>query len=187
MKLIGEAGDTFPPGQYLEPRFWNSFFSVESTRDLPEDGTGGGGIGVEGCGLRIKAHDPAMGVGSFDGNSKVHAGEDVGGCRTSAKVGGAAGAHSSVRSLGSPKAELENGIPVGGITKARGIGGDESLEIDDVEQGGFDQLALNERSTDTDDGLVGEGEFSFRECIDLELPIQVSEVIEIAFTEERFY
>lgn len=58
------------------------------------------------------------------------------------------------------------------------------MKVDDVEECGFHQLALNEWSANTHDGLVWKGEFAFGKGINFELPIELPQVIEIAFTKE---
>jgi len=163
--------------------------AVEGVVGVDEkDGVVGHGVGVsvEGFRLAVEAHDPAVGVGSFDRDAIFHPGEDVGSGDAPSEVGGAARAHSSVGSLGAPESEFENGVAVSGVTKVGGFGGDEGLEVDDVEEGGFDELALEKRPANADDGLVGEGELAFGEGIDFELPIEPAEVVEIAVAEEGF-
>lgn len=151
-----------------------------------EDGVVGHGVGVgvEGLWLRVEAHDPAVGVGAFDRDTVFHASEDVGSGDASSEVGGATGAHSSVRSLGAAESEFEDGLAFGSIAEAGRFGGNEGLEVNEVEEGGFDELALEKGATNAKDRLIGEGEFAFGEGIDFELPIEVAKVVEVAVAEE---
>ena len=104
-------------------------------------------VGAKGVELVIKAHDPAVGVGSFDGHVELLAGKNVRSSIAAPEVGGPTGTESSIGTLRTPQSELENGIALGSFTNARCLSGDEGLEVDDVEEGCFDELALQNGTT----------------------------------------
>ena len=120
------------------------------------------------------------------GNVELLAGENVRGRDAASEVGGAAGAESTVGTLRAAKSELEDGIALGGFADARCLGGDEGLEVDDVEEGGFDELALQNGSAHLQDGEVGEGEAAFGKGFDGEAPVEFGEGVEVAFLKEGF-
>ena len=76
-------------------------------------------------------------MGAAHRDAEDFPGEHVGGGRTAADVGRAARGERAVRSLGAAKAELDDRFALGGLANPGGFGGDESLEIEDVEQRGF--------------------------------------------------
>jgi hypothetical protein len=76
-----------------------------------------------------------MGVGASDGDTEALTGEDIRSGFASADEGGAAGREGTVGSLGAAESEFEDRLRAGGAADAAGLGGDERLEIDEIEQG----------------------------------------------------
>ena len=68
--------------------------------------------------------------------------------------------------LGSAQAELHDSVSAGCVADAGGLGGDQALVIDDIEDRGLHQLRLHDRRDDLDDGLAGEDQGTFRQCVD---------------------
>ena len=142
------------------------------------------GIGLEGFQLGVKRHDPAMGMGACDGDAKELAREHVAGARAAAYVGGAAGRKGAVDALGAAQAKLKDRLAAGGDIHAGCLGGDEGLEVDDVEQGGLDELALGQRSPHPDDRFVREGDRALGHGIDLDAQLKVEQVVEEVLAKE---
>ena len=118
-----------------------------------------------------------MGVGAFDGDAEEFAGQDVAGGVHAADVCGAGGGECAVDALGAAEAELEDGIASGGVADAGGLGGDQGLEVDDVEEGGFEELGLEDRAGDADERLVGEDDGAFGDGVDVAGELQLGEII----------
>lgn len=60
-------------------------------------------------------------------------------------VGRVAGRERAVDALRAAQPELQHLVTLGGGADARGLGGDEGVEVEDVEQRGLDELALEQR------------------------------------------
>ena len=78
-----------------------------------------------------------------------------------ADVGGPRGRDAAVDALGPPQAELDHLVALGGQADARGLGGDERLEVDEVQERRLEQLALEQRPLHADQRLVGEDDRAF--------------------------
>ena len=61
-----------------------------------------------------------------------------------------------VDALGPPQPELQHRLVAGGVADAGGLRRDEGLEVDDVEEGRLQQLALDQRPLDPHERLVAE-------------------------------
>ena len=69
----------------------------------------------------------------------------------------------AVGSLGPAHAELHDRVSGGGNHDPGGFRGHQGLKIDDVQEGGFDELGFGERGRDPDDGFLGKDERPFRD------------------------
>ena len=104
-------------------------------------------IGFECLELGVERHYPAMRVGAAHRDVEEPTGEHVRRGAAAADVGGTACGERAVDALGTPESELDHLVPApaGRVADARRLGRDEGLEVDHVEQGGLDDLALENR------------------------------------------
>ena len=84
------------------------------------------------------------------------AGEAVGGGAAAAHVGGARHGEAAVRALGAAQAKVGDGVALGRLDHARGLGGHERLKVHEVEQGRLEQLAGHHRALHAHDRLARE-------------------------------
>ena len=145
----------------------------------------GFGVGGEGLGLVRERHHPAVRVGALDRNPEAHPGEHVRGRGAATDVRGATGSERTVGALGPAQAEFEDGLPLRGDRHARGLGRDEGVEVDQAQQRGLEQLALDDRPAHADQGLVRKDHGPFRDGVDVRGQAQGAEVIEEGALEER--
>ncbi len=143
------------------------------------------GVGGEGFELVVEDHDPAVGVGAFDGDTVELAGQDVGGGGASPDVRGATRGDGAVDALGASEAELEDGLALGGVADAGGLGGDEGLEVEDVEKGSLDELGLEQGAADAKHRRVRKHGGAFRDGVDVAGELHLLEVVEESPFEER--
>lgn len=92
-----------------------------------------------------KRHDPRMCMRAAYGNVVELARKHVGNRRASAHIGSPRRGHGAIGALRATQAKLRNRTSLGCPTDACGLGGDERLEVDAVENGGFQELALQQR------------------------------------------
>jgi len=100
-----------------------------------------------------------------NGNAEHFSGHDVGGGGRSADESGPRGAQASVRPLGAAHPEFNDGIAGCGNHDPGGFRGHQGLKIDDVQEGGFDELGLREGGGDADDRFLRENERPFRDGV----------------------
>ena len=146
-----------------------------------EDAVVGHRLGVrrERLGSSSKRHDPAVGVGAPHRDAEQLAGEHVRGRRAAADVGGA-------RSRRAPPSipcarrspNSSTGSPFGGEADARRLGGDQGLEVDQVEQRRLQELSLEERAADPQQRLVREHHRALGHGVDVAREAQRREVVE---------
>ncbi len=142
------------------------------------------GIGVEGFLLRLKRHHPAVGMGALDRDAVAHAGEDIRSGGASANVSGPGGRHGAVDALSAAQAEFENRFRRGGVANSCRLGRDQGLEIDDIEQRRFQDLALDDGAGHPYQRFVGENQRAFGDGVDIAGEAQVAEIIDEAEIEE---
>ena len=97
-----------------------------------------------------------MRVRALDGDAKHFAREHVAGGVAAADDRRARAVDARVRPLRAPQAKFQNAAALRGLHHAAGLGGDERLMVDDVEQRGFDELRLEDRRAHADQRLAGE-------------------------------
>src|ERR1700734_2359946 len=99
-----------------------------------------------------------MSMGSLDRHAIAHPRQSVR-CRSpSADVGSPAGGHSTVNSLSPTQSKFKDGLRCSRMANSCGFGRDQSLEIDDVEQGCLQYLALDNWAAYSYQRLVGENQ-----------------------------
>jgi hypothetical protein len=88
--------------------------------------------------------------------------------------------------LGTAHAELDDRSPVGGLDHPGGLGGDEGLEVDVVQQPGLEDLGHHQRSLDHRDRGVGVDDPTLRHRpqVDVDEPAHLVEVAEEVLGEE---
>ncbi len=96
-----------------------------------------------------------MRVGAAHGNPEELAGEHVAGRRAATDKGGPRGGEGAVDPLCPPQAELKDRVGVGRFADPSRLGGDQGLEVDQVEQRRFQQLRFEDRSGNPQERLMG--------------------------------
>ena len=144
-------------------------------------------IGFERLALGVERHHPAMGVGAAHRDVEEAAGEHVRRRAASADVGGAARGDRAVDALGPPQPELEHLVPAlpGRVADARRLGRDQGLEVDHVEEGRFDDLALEDRPDHPHQRLKREDHRSLRHRVHVQRELERAEVLDERGVEQR--
>jgi len=126
-----------------------------------------------------------MGVGASNRNAGALARGHVGGLLAAADPGGAAGGEPAVGALRPSVSELDHRSPRGGVADPCRLGGDEGLEIDDVQQGGFHQLRVQNRTLDPNEWLVREDRAAFRDGGNIQVQSKIRQIAEKALAKQR--
>ena len=122
-----------------------------------------------------------MGVGSLHRHVEHFAGEHVGGADTAGDHGGSGAVDSRVRSLGPAQAELHDAVALGRVDDALGLGGDQALVVDDVEQGRLHQLGLHDGGDDLHQGFPGEYDGALGDRVDIAGKAELMEIVQKVF------
>lgn len=125
-----------------------------------------------------------MSVSAADGDAERFPGEHVRSALASTEVSSAAGAETPVRTLGAAVSKLHHRAS-GGVADSGGLGGDEGLEIHDVQHSGLYELRVKDGALDAEEWLVGEDGTAFRDGIDIEIQSKIREVLEKFFLKQR--
>src|SRR5260370_14511462 len=80
--------------------------------------------------------------------------QNIGGSCAASNVGGARCCQRAIWTVGPSQSKLKNRCSLRGETNARGLGSDQCLEVDDVEQRRLQELALEQRSTNAHQRFV---------------------------------
>ena len=145
----------------------------------------GPGEGLEGRRLALERHHPRVGVGAAHGDAEQLPGQHVRGGRAAPHVGRPGGRQRAVEALGPPQPELQDGLVAGGDGQPRGLGGDQALEVDHVDQGRLEDLALQDRPAHAHQRLVGEDHRPLGDGRHLAGQAQPAQVVEEGPLEQR--
>ena len=119
---------------------------------------------------RSKGRYKRVCVCAFDGNTKKLAGKDIARAIKAPDVAVLGGGESAVGSLRSPQAELEQLLLfAGSYAESGGVCADQTGEVDEHQEGGFQQLHDNQGAFDANDWNAREYERSFADRVDLQL------------------
>ena len=143
------------------------------------------GVGFECVDLGWKRHDPTVRVSSLDRNSKPLARQQVRGRRTATDVSGATGGNTTIDTLGSSQPEFQHCIIAGCLTDAGGSCCNQRLEVDNVQQHRLDNLALNNRASDSQQRLVWKDDGAFGNRVDVAFQFQLPKVLQKFRWEQR--
>ena len=86
--------------------------------------------------------------------------------------------------MGPAETELEHRVTARGEADAGGLGRDEGLEVDHVQERGLQQLGLEDGTLYADEGLVGEDDRALRDGIDVAREAQRLQVVQEDGVEE---
>src|SRR5439155_20957132 len=152
-----------------------------------EDGVVGHYVRIilESLELRVEKHDPAMGVRSPHRYAEQLPRQHVGGAHTAADISRAARGAAAGDSLRPPQPEFDHRIALSRLADASSLGGDQALEIDEVEKRRLQELTLEDRSFHPDQRLVGEDSRSLRGRVHVNSKLQGAEVFQKSGFEER--
>ncbi len=138
----------------------------------------GVGVGRERLALVVEGHDPGVGVGAPHRDPKAGGRGHVRGSDTPAHIGRPAGREPTVEALGPAQAELEHRVTLGCGRDPGGLGGDQGLKIEDRQQPGLEQLALEQGPADPEQGLVREAGRALGHGVEVDAGAQLAQPIE---------
>ena len=141
--------------------------------------------GLEGLELRREGHDPAVGVRAPHRQAEEASREHVRGRGDAAHVGRARGAEAAVGALRPPQAEVDHLVAPRGEADPGGLGRDQRLEVDEVEERRLDELRVEDRPPHADEGLVGEHDRALGDRVDVAAQAQLAQLAQEGRVEER--
>jgi hypothetical protein len=71
------------------------------------------------------------------------------------------------------------------VADACGLGGDQGIEVDDIEQGGFDQLRMQDGTLNPEQWLVRENRAAFGDGVNIQREPKVCQIAQKPFLKER--
>ena len=104
-------------------------------------------------------------MGPFYRYVKQLSGQHITGTDTAADHSGSRAVYAGVRTLGAAQPELHDSVTAGGVAYPGGLGSDQALVVDDIQNGSFNQLGLHNGSDNLDHGFSGEHDAPFRDGI----------------------
>ena len=113
-----------------------------------------------------------------DGNAVDLASKEVRGGACAGYVGCASHRETTVGSLGAPQAKVGDRMALCRANHARGLGGHEGLEVHEVEQGGLDELAVDEGALHAHHGLARKDHVALGHGMNREVEVVVAQVLE---------
>ena len=113
------------------------------------------------------------------------AGEGVGGSRAAADVGGAPGEDTGFGGVGAAGSKFDDGAGACSFTDTSCLGGNQGLEAYHRKQIGFRDLRLNERGTDSENGLTREDRRAFRNGEDVASEAEAREASRKSWRSQR--
>ena len=122
-------------------------------------------------------------MGAFDRNIKHLSGQDVAGADASGDHGGSCPVDTGIRTLGTAKTELHDAA-ASFLNDTGGLGGDQALVIDDVQQSGLNKLGFHDWRDDFDQRFLRENDCSFGNGIDITCKPKVFQIIKEIFLEK---
>ena len=134
------------------------------------------GVFLEGVVLRREHLHPAVGHRAGGRDAEVTRGHDAGGGAAAADVGRACAEVGGVIPLRAAGTELHDRAARGGAHDAVRLGGDQALVVEGDEQQRLEQLALNGRALDGDDGLLREDGHALLNGPDIAVQLEVGKI-----------
>ena len=118
-----------------------------------------------------------VGHRAVQGNAKEHACLH-GGCPGKAGQVTRSGCEEpGFRPVGATQAEIHQRFPCGHEDRPSGLGRNEGLEVEEIDQSGLDQLRLRQRGGDPHDRLLREEDGPFRHCVHIAGEAQAFQVL----------
>ena len=117
-------------------------------------------------------------MGAAHGDIKHLSAEHVRSAHATRDDCGARAVNRGVRSLRSPAAELHHAVALCRTHNACGLGRDETLVVDDVQNRGLDKLRLHNRSNHLDQRLARENDRALGNRVDVTGEAEVPQVVE---------
>ena len=151
-----------------------------------QQAAGGEHLGVlaEGGDLVREGHHPAVGVGARDGNVVHLAGEHVAGALAAADDGRARTVDARVGALGTAQAELHHRAALRRLHHAAGLGGDQRLVVDDVQERRLHQLRLEDGRGHADQRLAREHDGALRHGVHVAVEFKVAKLVQEVLVED---
>ena len=128
--------------------------------------------------LVAERQHPTVAVRSAHRDAMQLAGQHVRGGRAASDICGPAGAEPPVDSLCPAQPEFQHGIVPRRQAHAGGLGRHQRLEVDDVEQGRLDDLALQQRAANPEQRLVGKNDRALGDRIHVAGELQSTEIVQ---------
>ena len=118
-----------------------------------------------------------MGVSAFHRDVKKLSAQNVGGADTAADDGSPGAVGAGVRSLCAAQAEFHDAVAVGGIADPGGLGGDQTLMVDDIQDSGLYQLCLHDGSDNFDQRFPRKYHRTFRDRVNVSGELEIFQVV----------
>ena len=137
----------------------------------------------EGGAFAVVSFDEGMGHRAERRNAEFLLGQHRRGAREPGDVAGAGGHQSGFGAVRAAQAEIDQQLAGRRQHHARGLGRDQRLEMQDIDQPGLDQLRLRHRRGDAQDRLIGEKHAAFRHGVDVAGEAETGKLVEQCFVE----
>src|SRR6266403_4442105 len=135
--------------------------------------------------LAFEKHDPTVRLRSAGRNPVVLARLQIRRAGTAADVGRTGSRQTAINSLGATQTKFDYRVIFSSKTDACRLRRNETLEIQDVEQSRFQELALDDGAANPDERFIRENQRSFRNRINVASQSQTAQVIEKAGIKQR--
>ena len=135
-------------------------------------------IGLERFKLAVKAHDPAVRMRAENGNVKKLTAKDIGGSCAARNHGSSCTIRSGIWSLCAAKTELHDGSALCGVADPGGFGCNQTLMIDDAQNGGFHKLRLHDGSDNLYNRLSRENQRALRHAVDIAVKMKICKIVQ---------
>ena len=119
-----------------------------------------------------------MGVSAENRHVKALAGQHVGGADTAADDGSPGAVEPCVRALCPAQAEFHDAVSARREHDAGGLCGDETLVIQNVEDGCLHKLGLHDGGNHLQDGLLGEDDRPLGDGVDISRKVEAAQIVE---------
>ncbi len=133
---------------------------------------------AEGLSFISVGHDPGVSLGAVDGDAEAVARKSVGSAGAAANERGTGGEDAGFDAVSAARAEFHDGAAGCGRSDARGLAGDERLEVEGGKEAGLDKLGFGDRRSNAEKRLVGKEDGAFGESEGVSGEAEVGQVIE---------
>src|SRR5690348_4095080 len=132
---------------------------------------------AERFGFILVSHDPRVRLGAVHGNAEAAASVSVRRAFATADECGTRGKYARLHAMSAARAEFHDWAPRRSGGDTRCLAGNESLEMENAEQAGFDELRIGDGSGDAKKRLAGKENRSFGQSPNVASKLKTREII----------